>query len=490
MKVTIFCLVLFNITLFTLCGFVQADHFGPDKRGFDNKSINTYSEKAEKINDAHFYDLEQNRGLGFGDNVSRVFSGKVRSFATATEESEPNKGRIWSIIGVENPVPSNPDFINLYYSDDNGASWNTFISGILAANQVLFPDQIDAEIVGNSENKYLYIAFTYAAGSYISGPKRTGLFVADITNGFGALYYLSFPGGADNQYYDLRITSSNEKDREAPWVFLVSTIDSTLGNGDIVCMQRSAFIHKPYTFLSNPLVFYSTKVLQQYITVSGAQGAKGKSDIVFLRVYAGDHIYYSLSHPNSDGIWINNTWINGDFTAKQPYHIDIGVTITDHKMAASLDGGVAQIMLLATRNIGNNNDLVSYKLNMNNNASSQFAWITSGTGGSVPRQPKIVSPRGVNDDYRVSYMMNIASNPNHADSIIFIESIKDPANQWGPSSRVSMKTGGYNWRSKYSAVGIKLNSEDNTLVFWGEASVDFGFIGNDVWCTVNSGIPT
>jgi hypothetical protein len=187
---------------------------------------------------------------------------------------------------------------------------------------------------------------------------------------------------------------------------------------------------------------------------------------------------------------INNTSYIGGNTFEDPHHVDVGMTITDHKMAASFSDNITQIMLIATRGVsGSTDDLVSYKLDMND-YSSQFAVISNGTGGAIPREPKIVSPRYVNDDYRVSYMMNIGSNPDHADSILFVESIKAPGNQWGMPSRVSLRTGGHIWRSKYSSVGIKLNSADNTLVFWSQDLGGFGYVGSELWCTFNSGIPT
>ena len=481
--------------LFLICSglsFSQSTNMGNDKERFGSE-VNTYTEKAEKIGNVFFNNQNQFKQESFGGNVSNVTSDKVRSFTTVTEEDEPNKGRIWSIFGIENPDPTMPDLIKVSYSDDNGASWTGYQAGILNANQVLYPDQIDAEIVGKTfdptQDKYLYIAYTYATGSYVSGQKKTGIYVINTTNGVGGLYSLNFPGGADNQYYDLRVTSDNEKYFDLPFVYFVCTIDSTLPGGDIVCMQRMARITDPFNFLNNSAVMYRVAPLEQYITVSGAIACRGHSDIVFLPVPT-DKLYYSLSHLNSDGIWINNTLVWGPNTSEVPHHVDIGMTITDHKMAASFDDDVAQIMLLATRGVsGSSDDLVSYKLDMRM-YSSQFAVISSGTGGAIPREPKIVSPRYVNDDYRVSYMMNIGSNPDHADSILFVKSIKAPGNQWGTTSRVSLRTGTHNWRSKYSAVGIKLNSADNTLVFWSQDLGGFGFVGSELWCTFNSGTPT
>ncbi|HLG32894.1 MAG TPA: hypothetical protein VI362_07615 [Ignavibacteriaceae bacterium] len=300
----------FLLLLICSClSFAQPTNRENVKDRFGSNINNSYTEKAE-IDGSIFYYQSKLDQITVAGNVSNVFSGKVRSFTTVTEEEDPNKGRIWLIVGAENSDPSLPDLIYLYYSDDNGASWIVFANGILSVNQHLFPDQIDAEIAGNtidpSQHKYLFVAYTYATGNYISGPKRTGLLVADITQAVGGLFSVNFPGGPNNQYYDLRITSDIEKYSSDPWIYLVSTIDSTLPSGDIVCMQRIASIQNPFTFLSNPNIIYRTEILQQYVTVSGATTTKGRSDIVFLPV-PEDKVYYTLSHPNSDGIWINNT---------------------------------------------------------------------------------------------------------------------------------------------------------------------------------------
>ncbi len=464
------------------------------KSGSESELTGSYTEKAELIGSFTNSDQDPLNFMGFGGNVSNVFPDRVRSFTTVTEEADPNKGKIWSIIGIENADPSMPDKIEIYYSDDNGASWTGFGSGILGNDHVLFPGQLDAEIVSNpndpNSHKFLFIAFTYATGSYVSGAKRTGLFVLDITVSAGGLWQVNIPGGADNQYYDLRITSDNEKYPVIPYIYMVCTVDSTLQNGDIITMQRIARIEEPYNYISNPQIIYRSASLEQSVTVSGSLTTKASSDIVFLPV-TSDKLYYSLSHPNSDGIWINNTSISGDNTSEQTYHIDVNIPITDHKMSGSFTDSRAQIMLVAERNVsGNNDDLVSYKLDMRNGASSQFSVISVGTGSGVPRHPQIISPRLMIDDYKVSFSMNIASNPDRADSILFVESDKVPGNSWGTITRVSLKTGSINWRSKYSAVGIKLDGVDNTLVFWGHESGDFGFIGNELWCTFISGIPT
>ena len=489
---SVFILLLFSSTLFSQIANIKVTKKGNE----GTEHNNSYTEKA-KSTGSFFTNISNQPDNIMSGNISTIQLDGVKCFTTVTEETEPNKGRIWAIYGSNNhATPDSLDTIYLYFSDDNGVTWNAKVGGSLSPGRMLYPGMIDAVIVANptdpNSHKFLYVVYTYATGDYLTGLKKSALLCTDITGTTGGQITLDFPGGANNHEYDVRIATDNQQFPSEPWVYMVCTIDSVLNNGTTICMQRIARIEHPFTYLNDYEITYRNDILQKYLTLSNVAVAVGKSDIVFVKG-TSQLVYYSLSHKDADGIYINSTSITG-FDVNVPiYHIDVGVSITDHKMASAYDVGAnkAQIMLVATRFLSNNSkDLVSYKLNMNNNASSEYTYIIGASSGDVPRFPDVVAPQNTIDDFRLSFAMNFYGNPDYADSVLFTESVKTSGNAWTPLHRVSLGTGGSNSHSKYSKVGVKLNSADNVFVLWSNSTTKHGYYGQNFLCTYNADSPT
>ncbi|MEO6693958.1 MAG: hypothetical protein ABIY50_06230 [Ignavibacteria bacterium] len=181
-----------------------------------------------------------------GSLVSSVTG--VKGISTCTEQIGITAGRIWSVFVFGPNTGATVDQLRLCYKNFGENTWNEWVTLGFSTGNRMWQDQIDAEIIENtSGDKFLWVAFGYAANNY-AGQSRIGVTVVKIT---GALNYggytLAWPGNvSSNIYRRPRITSDNEAYHSNPWIYITACLDSGVSGG-YMSGEKAAICYSPYT---------------------------------------------------------------------------------------------------------------------------------------------------------------------------------------------------------------------------------------------------
>ena len=196
---------------------------------------------------------------GFTDDIqnTRIYtngSRKIKGIAGAIEQRGSTAGKLWSIV-VYSADSLSPDTLKVYYSVNNGMSWNMYVSGNIRPGDFVTPDDLDMELVENtSGQKYLWVAFGF---KQTSGRKAVGAFILQVPSINGTFFNILEWSQADSlkNYYNIRLTSDNAQYSATPYVYLACSFDSVAANGSNINSQKFARILSPYS-LVNPVFSY------------------------------------------------------------------------------------------------------------------------------------------------------------------------------------------------------------------------------------------
>lgn len=198
---------------------------------------------------------------GFTDDIqnTRIYtngSRKIKGIACAIEQRGSTAGKLWSIV-VYSADSLSPDTLKVYYSINNGMTWNMYVSGNIRPGDFITPDDLDMELVENtSGQKYLWVAFGFRQ---VTGRKAVGAFILQVPGINGTFFNILEWSEADSlkNYYNIRLTSDNAQYSATPYVLLACSFDSVDVNGNKVYSQKFARILSPYSLVNPVFSFMS-----------------------------------------------------------------------------------------------------------------------------------------------------------------------------------------------------------------------------------------
>ncbi|NOS86147.1 MAG: T9SS type A sorting domain-containing protein [Ignavibacteria bacterium] len=221
---------------------------------------------------------------GFTDDIqnTRIYTDgnrKIKGIAAAIEQRGSTAGKLWSIV-VYSADSLSPDTLKVYYSVNNGVSWNMYVSGNIRPGDYITPDDLDMELVENiSGQKYLWVAFGFQR---VSGRKAVGAFVLQIPSINGNFFNMIEWPASDSikSYYNIRLTTDNAQYTATPYVYIACSFDSTDSGGSKVNSQKFARILNPYS-LVNPVFSFMAPNYYWYEN-SGAITRQTYTDIAYF----------------------------------------------------------------------------------------------------------------------------------------------------------------------------------------------------------------
>lgn len=181
---------------------------------------------------------------------------KIKGIAGAIEQRGSTAGKLWSIV-IYSADSLSPDTLKVYYSLNNGMSWNMYVSGNIRPGDFITPDDLDMELVeNNTGQKYLWVAFGF---KQVSGRKAVGAFILQLPSLNGTFFNILEWSQADSlkNYYNVRLTSDNAQYAATPYVYIACSFDSVDANGNRVNSQKFARILSPYSLVNPVFSFMS-----------------------------------------------------------------------------------------------------------------------------------------------------------------------------------------------------------------------------------------
>ncbi|MEO8514110.1 MAG: T9SS type A sorting domain-containing protein [Ignavibacteria bacterium] len=252
---------------------------------------------------------------GFTDEIqnTRIFTNdnrKIKGIAATIEQRGSTAGKIWSVV-IYSADSLSPDTLKVYYSLNNGLSWNLFVSGNIRPGDLVTPDDMDMELVENTTGqKYLWVAFGF---KQISGRKALGAFILQVPSLNGSFFNILEWSASDSSknYYNVRLTSDNARYTATPYVFLACSFDSLDGLGNRVNSQKFARILNPYS-LTNPAFSFMAPKYYWYDNSSSYQRTS-YTDIAYFNNGGEDSVEVSFCGvPDSTKIYFAKSDINGN----------------------------------------------------------------------------------------------------------------------------------------------------------------------------------
>lgn len=232
------------------------------------------------------------------DNITNIKIATVpywiTSYATATEQTGANTGRIWIVYSFRSSGTV-PDSLRWLYSTNNGLTWVTYARGWLGGINGINPGDLDIEIIESaSGTKYLWMTFgvreTISTGKWFTAGG-----VMNITSSGAGFFTLTWPGNdAAKRYYNIRLTSDNNIYTSTAHVYIVCSFDSADGSNVRVNTQKYCRCTNPYT--TTPTISYQGRRFWWYSAV-GPPGWERTlhSDIAYIRHGTSDSVIVSFS---------------------------------------------------------------------------------------------------------------------------------------------------------------------------------------------------
>jgi len=221
-------------------------------------------------------------------NATRIFlNTKVRCMATATQTRGTNAGRIWVFVGIYSGNASSPDSGRLFFSSNNGLSWNLYANLTLGGTDRFRYDEADMEIIeSGTGNSYIWIVYGLTANNGTGKVFSGGAVIRTPTFG-GALYAFSWPGDDPaKKYYSPRITTDNFNYPSGAYTYIAISFDSAS-----YCMQKFAVCKNPYT--TTPTFIYKGDKVWWY---SSSHSQPLHTDIAYYRNNGYDSLIFVFSN--------------------------------------------------------------------------------------------------------------------------------------------------------------------------------------------------
>lgn len=306
-----------------------------------------------------------------GDNivVTPLFTGPNVKAVTIQREQIGSINRMWAMVAHGS---SGRDTVFVFYSDDDGNNWYQF-SFFAFYSYSINADEIDAEIVQTSFQKFLYVV----CGLNNAGKKVVGMMVIDITAlpfAVGIGQVLLWPG--DNisnlsiRHYRPRITSdaANYQYSNA-WMYIACSYD-ILSGGNYTTGQKAARINNPYS--TSPSITYKSNVFYLSTVTGTAQDAH--CDLAYYNDYQlGPSIMVIESGvADSTLVYLSNSTI-ADFTSiGSPSGALIGASSPKTHAYISSNGNYGYLMITDNQYY----DALDYDIQFFRTTNGGLSWST------------------------------------------------------------------------------------------------------------------
>lgn len=445
---------------------VSGKEYGPKE--IDYSSSSQYTKPKLKQLDKSVFDIDAFQTLIESGNEQYL------GHCVVTERTGSTAGTIWVVAGIRSNSAGN-DKIGIFKTDPTGWILQTYIY-----TQRYLGYSIDAEIIEKDTGEKALWIVTETQQSLFA--KREVYFVGlNLANLFqGTVGILNWPGaGPNDEYYNPRITTDNYDFPDNPWIYVVASLDSLTFDNKHVNAQKFAYIssaHDP----GSMQIHYRLSIMPVYWPNGGTTETYHLySDIAYYRLSSTPGsvrliITYS-NVPDNTKIWLstcNSSGFDAQFVGTISGHADSPIGIS---AIASPGGGLSQqLMVVFEENYQNSGDwdLVSARSNdAGNTWNLDYVDGYSSTTDRIPYLFNMVSRKGFEDEYYVSYALDLP-----ADSIMSTRSNNGVSNYW--DQRVRMD-GVYPPTYIYSSVGIT-NTPDERVTVWSSltGSSNFNLIGS------------
>jgi hypothetical protein len=348
------------------------------------------------------------------------------SHTVITEQTGNSAGTPWVVAGIQSN-PQGNDKIGIYKFEQTGWVLKTYIYTFH-----FLANDIDAEIIERSNgDKFLWM--TSAASQTFYGKKNVlviGLNLYNLTQ--GSLTELSWPGGTDNEYYNPHITTDNGVDETNPWIYLVASVDSITTDNKHVNAQKFAYVDNPWE-VTSPNIKYRAAILPVFWPAGGTTEIQYLySDIAYVPVPSTlNRIIFTYSNvPDQTKIWLSSCTIVGSdamFTGT----VDRGTNNKIRNSAIAASGGLdqSQIMIAFEENYNNSGDIDIHSAKSDDGG---ITWSSASIDFSISYAilGKLVSRRGVTNEYYLSYFSNI-------DSVMSVKSNSNQGHYWDSPIKVN-----------------------------------------------------
>ncbi|MCU0332227.1 MAG: T9SS type A sorting domain-containing protein [Ignavibacteriaceae bacterium] len=348
------------------------------------------------------------------------------SHTVVTEQTGNSAGTLWVIAGIQSS-PQGNDKIGIYKYEQTGWVLKTYIYTFR-----FLANDIDAEIIERSNgDKFLWM--TCAASQTFYGKKNVLIIGLNLFNlNQGSLTELSWPGGTGNEYYNPHITTDNGVDETNPWIYLVASVDSITTDNKHVNAQKFAYVDNPWE-VTSPSIKYRAAILPVFWPAGGtAEIHYLYSDIAYVHVPSTlNRIIFTYSNvPDQTKIWLSSCTIIGSdamFTGT----VDRGTNNKIRNSAIAASGGLdqSQIMIAFEENYNNSGDIDIHSARSDDGG---ITWSSAGIDFSVSNAMlgKLVSRRGITNEYYLSYFSNI-------DSVMSVKSNSNQGHYWDSPIKVN-----------------------------------------------------
>lgn len=369
---------------------------------------------------ANRYNTEQT------DNLSSSYilfggGGLVAGLAAQVEQIGATAGKIWVAVGLANGdtgVFALPDTIAIYYSNDNGSSYNLYARiGFSSHNKIEF-DNMDMELIENfTGQKYLHLVFGYTTnGGYGQNLIGYTIISAPVLGYSGTTL---FPPGynSNSKYTKARITSDNVRFPANSWVTIAVTQDSIAGQNHYF-MTKMCRVLNPFNV--SPTVTYLSQCIYGI--------APGHNYEVFTDVAnyhnGGDSLIFVLSsYPGYEsGIYFYKAFNNSVvYPVASGNVIPSGDNIEFARIAAT--GGTDQndLMITYSDNYLNSGDFDQFIL-YTFNANDWLGFSLDFTTYNYSRYGDIIGRRNTTGSFSITFK-NIYGNMENVSSYSFSDLI-------------------------------------------------------------------
>jgi len=460
---------------------IKNDEYNPDAEFIEKKYVTSQNTAQNKnpLNKATF-DIDAFQTIVHNGN--ELYIGNC----IVTERTGSTAGTIWAVAGVRSSS-STDDWLGIFKFGQSG--W-TLQTAVFTLQYLSY--SIDAELIEkDTGEKTLWIVVE--ARQTFNAKREVYYAGINLANFFEkATGKLSWPGaGPQDNYYNARITTDNFDFPDNPKIFIVASLDSITSTNKHVYAQKFAFITSPHD-LANMQINYRTNILPVYWPDGGTtENHYLYSDIAYYNISGGlgqARLIFTYSNvPDDTKIWLsrstafgNNAQFIGTIEGNGNYRINTSAI-------ASTGGGLSQqLMVVFEENYQNSGDWDIVSARSNDAGSSWYLNYIDGYPSNtdkLPRLGSVVSRKGVEDEYYVSYSSDKPGG--FIDSIMSIKSNSGTTNYWDQKVRMD---GIYSITSDYSSVGITNTPDERVTVWSSEAGgSNFKLIGS-FWPTFPSAV--
>jgi glycosyltransferase involved in cell wall biosynthesis len=405
-------------------------------------------------------DQQNNQQL---DNIgiTRISSGAFWATATTTQR---DNGRIW--VAATKYSQDFSDTLRIYYSDDDGISWNLLTGFQYATDDLNFrTDDLDIEVLNDGSNWWVYVtgSYSYSAGTYS--------FVARYKDDGTGFFYANLPKSANSSQYWCRVVSDYPRYTNAAYVYIVATMDSNITGGTRKVFSRAFVIQDPYA--ATPTVLDrnngSTGSNYWWHTTSAPDSSTMKSDVAFYDSAGtgGAKIVTCSIFENHGGIgdFIYMTY-SSNFMSTVPYIANsIDLTYQSSRPKISFGGGDNQMkgcISTIRRHLNGDDTDPRYIRTSNGGVSWSQGYIDSSVDTTYDAD--IICLRGIDGHFKMGYTRidGPSTNPE-----FLYKSAYTPGSSFNLTAAVVMNGAGINPDNAFGgSAGYKLSGSDSCFAVY------------------------